>query len=51
MFKELKADLGIERTDSDLGDWAQQGVSVLCQAYLISRLGPAVEHSPLRTPR
>lgn len=29
IFKELKDDLGIERTDTDLSDWATQGVFLL----------------------
>lgn len=29
IFKELKEDLGVERTDTDLTDWARQGVFLL----------------------
>lgn len=29
IFKELKSDLDIERTDTDLSDWARQGVLLL----------------------
>ena len=29
IFKELKSDLNIERTDTDLSDWAKQGVFLL----------------------
>lgn len=29
IFKELKDDLGIERTDTDLSDWAKEGVFLL----------------------
>ncbi len=29
IFKELKDDLGVERTDTDLSDWAKQGVFLL----------------------
>ena len=29
IFKELKSDLGIERTNTDLSDWAKQGVFLL----------------------
>ncbi len=29
IFKELKDDLGIERVDTDLSDWAEQGVFLL----------------------
>jgi uracil-DNA glycosylase len=29
IFKELKDDLGIERTDTDLSDWSRQGVFLL----------------------
>ena len=29
IFKELKDDLGIDRTDTDLSDWAKQGVFLL----------------------
>ena len=29
IFKELKEDLGIDRTDTDLSDWAKQGIFLL----------------------
>ena len=29
IFKELKSDLGITRTDTDLSDWARQGILLL----------------------
>lgn len=29
IFKELKSDLGITRTDTDLSDWAKQGILLL----------------------
>lgn len=29
IFKELKEDLGITRTNTDLSDWAEQGVLLL----------------------
>ena len=29
IFKELKSDLNVERTDTDLSDWAKQGVLLL----------------------
>ena len=29
IFKELKDDLGVDRTDTDLSDWAKQGVFLL----------------------
>ena len=29
IFKELKEDLGVDRTDTDLSDWAKQGVFLL----------------------
>ena len=29
IFKELKSDLGIERTNTDLSDWAKQGILLL----------------------
>ncbi len=29
IFKELKNDLGIERTKTDLTDWAEQGILLL----------------------
>ena len=29
MFKELKSDLGITRTNTDLSDWAEQGILLL----------------------
>lgn len=35
MFKELQEDLGIERNDTDLSDWAEQGVLLLNTALSV----------------
>ncbi len=43
IFKELKDDLGIERTDPDLSDWALQWV-LLLNAVLTVRSGEAASH-------
>lgn len=43
MFKELSDDLGIERTRTDLSDWAEQGV-LLLNAVLTVRAGLAASH-------
>jgi uracil-DNA glycosylase len=40
IFKELKDDLGIERTKQDLDDWAEQGVLLLNSTLTVK------EHSP-----
>ena len=37
MFKELQADVGIDRTDFDLQDWAEQGVLLLNSALTVKQ--------------
>ncbi len=44
IFKELESDLGIKRTDTDLVDWAKQGV-LLLNAILSVEQGNALAHS------
>lgn len=44
IFKELESDLGIKRTDTDLVDWAKQGV-LLLNAILSVEQGNAMAHS------
>lgn len=46
MFKELESDLGIARTDTDLSDWAKQGV-LLLNTTLTVEVGNANSHSKL----
>ncbi len=46
MFKELESDLGIERVDTDLSDWAKQGV-LLLNTTLTVEVGNANSHSKL----
>lgn len=41
IFKELKNDLGIERTNNDLTDWAKKGV------FLLNSIMTVVKDSPL----
>lgn len=41
IFNELKADLGIERTRTDLSDWAQQGVLLLNSVLTVEKKQPA----------
>ena len=43
MFKELKADLDIERTNKNLTDWAEQGV-LLLNTVLTVQAGKAASH-------
>ncbi len=43
IFKELKSDLGIERTKTDLTDWAEQGV-LLLNSVLTVRNGQPASH-------
>ncbi len=43
MYKELKNDLGVERTSGDLSDWAKQGV-LLLNSTLTVRAGTAGAH-------
>ena len=43
IFKELKADLGMERTKTDLTDWAEQGV-LLLNSVLTVRNGQPASH-------
>ncbi|MBU0749988.1 uracil-DNA glycosylase [Patescibacteria group bacterium] len=40
IFKELKSDIGIERTNGDLTDWAQQGVLLLNATLTVSEKSP-----------
>lgn len=40
IFKELKDDIGIERTDSDLTDWAKQGVLLLNSIMTVEKDKP-----------
>ena len=40
IFKELKDDLGIERTKQDLEDWAQQGVLLLNSTLTVKAHSP-----------
>ena len=44
IFKELESDLGIKRTNTDLVDWAKQGV-LLLNAILSVEQGNAMAHS------
>ena len=41
IFKELKDDLGIERSDSDLSDWAKRGVLLLNSVLTVEKDKPA----------
>lgn len=41
IFKELKEDLGIERTNTDLTDWAEQGVLLLNAVLTVREASPA----------
>lgn len=43
IFKELRADLGIERTQTDLTDWSMQGV-LLLNSVLTVRSGVPASH-------
>lgn len=40
IFKELKSDLGIERTNPDLTDWHEQGVFLLNTALSVPEMEP-----------
>ena len=44
IFKELKEDVGVERTKSDLSDWAEQGV-LLLNSVLTVEMGRAASHA------
>jgi uracil-DNA glycosylase len=44
IFKELATDVGVERTRTDLSDWAQQGVFLL-NSVLTVRAGAAGSHA------
>ncbi len=46
MFKELKSDLNIDRTNTDLTDWAQQGV-LLLNTFLTVILNEPKAHAKL----
>lgn len=41
IFKELKKDLGIERSNGDLSDWAKQGVLMLNATLTVQANSPA----------
>jgi len=41
IYKELKSDLGIERTDTDLSDWAKSGVLLLNSVLTVEKDKPA----------
>ena len=41
IYKELYCDLGIERTDTDLSDWAKSGVLLLNSVLTVERDKPA----------
>ena len=41
IYKELYSDLGIERTDTDLSDWAKSGVLLLNSVLTVERDKPA----------
>lgn len=41
IFKELKNDLGIERTKTDLTDWAEQGILLLNAVLTVREWAPA----------
>lgn len=41
IFKELKSDLGLERTLTDLSDWAEQGVLLLNSVLTVEKQQPA----------
>ena len=40
IFKELKSDLGITRTDTDLSDWASQGILLLNTVLTVEKDKP-----------
>ena len=40
IFKELKSDLGVERTNTDLTDWAKQGVLLLNSIMTVEKDKP-----------
>lgn len=40
IFKELKSDLGITRTDTDLSDWARQGILLLNTVLTVEKDKP-----------
>lgn len=46
MFKELKNDLGVNRTSGDLSDWQSQGVFLL-NRYLTTPIGKPLGHRKL----
>lgn len=41
IYKELYSDLGIERTDTDLSDWAREGVLLLNSVLTVEKDKPA----------
>lgn len=46
IFKELKSDLGIDRVNSDLSDWASQGVLLLNRVLSVKK-GVAYSHQDI----
>lgn len=46
IFKELKSNLGIERTSGDLSDWASQGVFLINAAFTV-RCGNSGSHAKM----
>ena len=46
IYKELQSDVGIVRTNGDLGDWAEQGV-MLINRILSTDVGQSMAHSKL----
>lgn len=46
IFKELKSDVGIDRTKGDLSDWCEQGV-MLINRILTTDVGRSLAHSQL----
>jgi uracil-DNA glycosylase len=46
IFKELKSDVGIDRTSGDLSDWCEQGV-MLINRVLTTEVGQSLAHAQL----
>jgi uracil-DNA glycosylase len=46
IFKELKSDVGIDRTKGDLSDWCEQGV-MLINRVLTTDVGQSLAHAQL----
>lgn len=47
IFKELKEDIGVDRTNGDLSDWAKQGI-LLLNSCLTTEIGSTGAHSDLQ---